>query len=78
MTWINNDPECGPYVDDFGGTYVNERTGLTLAQEFPDHYYECPLWAAWLLKATARLHGITCGFVSRWERRTQSPEQGKE
>ncbi len=63
--WINEDPEAGDYVDDFGGTHVYEETGMTLAEEFPEHYYQVAGWRAAILELTAWLHGWAQGLCRR-------------
>lgn len=67
MTWICKDPEAGYYVDEFAGTHVYEDRGQTIAQQFPEQFFQCPWWAGLIFRATARLHNYSMYFISRWD-----------
>ena len=61
------DPECGIYVDHFGGSYVYPDTGMTLEQQFPDQFFRTPVWAAKLVEITSRLSNWAADVA--WENR---------
>lgn len=65
--WMYKDPECGVHEDEFGGTHVYEDCGQTLAEQYPDMHFQCPWWAAVILRLTARMHSWAQCFVTRWD-----------
>ena len=69
MALICKDPECGLYHNEMAGTHIYEDCGQTLAEQFPDHYFHCPWWAALLLDLTSGLHGWASWLCARWDRR---------
>jgi hypothetical protein len=67
QAWITKDPESGLVHDEFGGTYIYEDCGKTLAEQFPKLYFQAPIWAVWLLDLTAWLHNLAAQLCARWD-----------
>jgi hypothetical protein len=65
VKWVHSDPEEGLYVDEFGGTFISERTGRTLAEEFPESYWQVSDWRAAILIIAERFHGWARGLCKR-------------
>lgn len=67
--WIYKDPESGFHVE--SNLHRYEDTGKTLPEEFPELYFQCPIWAAWLLRFTGWLHRwamAICGLLGdKWK-----------
>lgn len=63
--WFFLDPECGLQEDHHGGTYRYED-GKTLAEDWPEAYFQAPVWAAVIFRIACWIKGRAANLVYRW------------
>ena len=63
--WFYLDPEYGLQEDHHGGTHVYEDTGRTLADDWPEAYFQAPLWVAVMFRIACWIKGCAVELVYR-------------